>query len=190
MNTILSSWLSFIRISRFMSNFPSSQKLYPRFSPWKVTCPVSVLFQHCASRYHITIIYFYLFSPFCPSISQIWMKSYSFSDWQHQQSTWWWNNCLLKGWINELMNAYMASLLAALNWCSHSSHLLVSEGFPLNSFFKVSLLFLSWRILFSFDTWQMSHTSTVMKFSFHCQFTVPDGRIHVKTFYFIPFRLL
>lgn len=83
MNTILSSWLSFICISRFMSNFLSSQKLYPRFSPWKVTCPVSVLLQHCASRYHITIIYFYLFSPFCPSISQIWMKSYSFSDWQH-----------------------------------------------------------------------------------------------------------
>lgn len=123
MNTILSSWLSFIRISRFMSDFLSSQKLYPRFSPWKVTCPASVLLQHCASNITLPLSIFSLFSPFCPSISQIWMKSYSFSDWQHSAKY-----LVMKQLLVERVNKWM-------NECSYDFTVTSTESmFTLKSF--------------------------------------------------------
>lgn len=104
------------------------------------------------------------------------------------QNTCWSDNCLLNDWINEWMFIWLHSYQQYIYghaWVIHWS----AKDFLLTVFSKESLLFLSWRI-FYFDTWQMSHTSAVMKFSFYCQFSVPHGRIHVKTFYFIPFRLL
>lgn len=76
-NTVLSSWLSFLHISRFISVFLSFRKMSLCFSPWQVTCSFSGLPFHCTSKSYIITIYLYLLSPLCPSVLKTWMESYS-----------------------------------------------------------------------------------------------------------------
>lgn len=131
------------------------------------------------------IVYLHLFPLVCPSILYMWVESNSSSHWQHLAKCLVIKQLFVK-WPSKWMNGYMTVLFSALHWWAHSSHSLVSKVPPLILFLKVSLM----ENHLLLHTWQMSHTSVVMKFSSYSHFSVLDGRIHVKKFYFTPFRLL
>lgn len=90
----------------------------------------------------------------------------------------------MNDWIYEWMTVYGTSLWSALylwTYCSHSS---ISKGL-LFTLFKGTFFFKQ-RILFYLNTWQMSHTSAIMKFSLYCQVSVPDEESMLKLFILFP----
>lgn len=149
-----------------------------------VHASITLCFEVLHYNYHL-----YLFSPVCPSILQTWMESYSSSDWQHLAKYLVTKTTVC--WMIEYMNECLYDFtVISVTLMGTRKSFIGQQRTSINSFFFKTFSFVSLmenRLLF--HTWQMSHTSAVMKFSF-CQFSVSDGRIRVKTFYFIPFRLL